>query len=88
MGSLIPAEGREPSYAQLYIYDPQEATDRRTRRNPQLLCAVLQELHDMLANLHPYVQVYKQAYQVMQEKPPEQHTDVRVQLHFSPGTDG
>ena len=88
MGSLIPAEGQEPSYAQLYIYDPQEATDRRTRRNPQLRCAVLQELYDMLANLHPYVQVYKQAYQVMQEKPPEQHTDVRVQLHFSPGTDG
>ncbi|KIM54798.1 hypothetical protein SCLCIDRAFT_30847 [Scleroderma citrinum Foug A] len=88
MGSLMPAEGRAPSYAQLYIYDPQVATDHRTRRNPQLQRPVLQELHDMLANHHPYVEIYKQAYQVMWEKPAEQHTDVCVQLHFNPGTDG
>ena len=30
MGSLMPAEGRDPSYAQLYIYDPQVATDHHT----------------------------------------------------------
>ena len=88
MGSLMPAEGQHPSYAQLYIYDSQVATDRRIRRNPQLQHPVLQELHDMLANHHPYVEIYKQAYQVMWEKPAEQHTDVRVQLHFNPGTDG
>ena len=88
MGSLIPEEGQDPSYAQLYIYDPQEATDHHTQRNPQLQHPILQELHDMLANHHPYVAIYKQAYQVMQEKPPDQQTDVRVQLHFSPGTDG
>ena len=37
MGSLMPAEGRDPSYAQLYIYDPQVATNHRIRRNPQLI---------------------------------------------------
>ena len=30
MGSLMPAERQDPSYAQLYIYDPQVATDHRT----------------------------------------------------------
>ena len=29
MGSLMPAEGQDPSYAQLYIYDPQVATNGR-----------------------------------------------------------
>jgi hypothetical protein len=88
MGSLLPPDGRDPTYAQLYIYDPQEATNHRTRRNPELNREVLLELHDMMANHHPYVNVYKQAFQVMREKPPEQHTDVRVQLHYSAGTDG
>ncbi|KAG2138023.1 hypothetical protein DEU56DRAFT_703219, partial [Suillus clintonianus] len=45
-------------------------------------------LHDMLYRNHPYAPLYKQAYQVMREKPPEQHTDVRARIHFQQGTDG
>ncbi|KIK72973.1 hypothetical protein PAXRUDRAFT_179558, partial [Paxillus rubicundulus Ve08.2h10] len=74
MGSLLPPDGHDPTYAQLC--------------NPELNREVLLELHDMMANHHPYVNVYKQAFQVMREKPPEQHTDVRVQLHYNAGTDG
>jgi hypothetical protein len=88
MGSLIPNEGHDPCYAQLYIYDPEQATDHRTRRNPDLNRQTLADLHDMLFNFHPYVDLYKQAYQIMMDKPPEQHPDLRVQLHFSEGTDG
>ena len=76
MGTLLPPDGQEPSYAQLYIYDPQEATDRRAQRNPDLSGPILLDLHTMLRDIHPYAAVYKQAYEIMQEKPPDQHTDV------------
>jgi len=90
MGSLIPPEGLQPSYAQLYIYDPEEATNIRTSRrgNEGLNRDTLRTLHDMLYRCHPYASLYKQAYQVMREKPPEQHTDVRARIHFQQGTDG
>lgn len=32
MGSLIPPDGVQPSYVQLYIYDSDEATDFRATR--------------------------------------------------------
>ncbi|KAG1809230.1 hypothetical protein EV424DRAFT_1301507, partial [Suillus variegatus] len=90
MGSLIAPEGIRPSYAQIYIYDPEHATDIRANRpgNENLDRRILRELHDMLYRSHPYVALYKQAYQVMMEKPPEQHTEVRARIHFQQGTDG
>ncbi|KAG1783466.1 hypothetical protein EV702DRAFT_1191888 [Suillus placidus] len=50
MGSLIPPEGIQPSYAQLYIYDPEEATNIHATRpgNEGLDRRILRELHDML----------------------------------------
>ena len=65
MGSLLPAEEQEPSYAQLYIYDPQEATDRCIQRNSELSGPILLDLHTMLRDTHPYAAVYKQAYEIM-----------------------
>ncbi|KAG2073113.1 hypothetical protein BDR04DRAFT_1011474, partial [Suillus decipiens] len=90
MGSLLPPEGVQPSYAQLYIYDSEEATNIRTTRpgNEGLDRQILRDLHDMLHRKHPYAAVYKQAYQVMQEKPPEEQTDLSLRIHFLPGTDG
>ncbi|KAG0691739.1 hypothetical protein DFH29DRAFT_819048, partial [Suillus ampliporus] len=90
MGSLMPPEGQQPSYAQLYVYDPEEATNIHATRpgNEGLDHRILRELHDMLYRCHPYTPLYKQAYQIMQEKPQEQHMDVRVCIHFQQGTDG
>ncbi|KAG1813501.1 uncharacterized protein BJ212DRAFT_1482413 [Suillus subaureus] len=50
MGSLIPPEGLQPSYAQLYIYDPEEATNicATCPGNEGLDRHILRELHDML----------------------------------------
>ncbi|KAG2344603.1 hypothetical protein BDR05DRAFT_998992 [Suillus weaverae] len=50
MGSLIPPEGIQPSYAQLYIYDPEEATNICATHpgNEGLDHRILRELHDML----------------------------------------
>ena len=65
MGALMPAEEVEPSYAQLYIYDPQEANNRRVRRNPLLNPGILLDLSTTLSASHPYAEVYKQAYEIM-----------------------
>jgi hypothetical protein len=50
MGSLIPPEGVQPSYAQLYIYDSEEATNIRAVRpgNEGLDRQILRDLHDMM----------------------------------------
>jgi hypothetical protein len=37
---------------------------------------------------HPYAPLYKQAYQVMRQKAPEEQTDVHARMHFRQGTDG
>jgi hypothetical protein len=49
-GSLLPQEGESPVYAQLYIYDPAEALDRRMQHeaNRGLNRQVMAELQDML----------------------------------------
>ena len=87
MGSLLPPDGQEPSYAQLYIYDAEEATRRRTNRNLGLRGDILLDLHNMLSENHRYATLYKQAHTIIQEKPPEQRTDVQMRLTFQQGTD-
>ncbi|KAG2062573.1 hypothetical protein BDR04DRAFT_1170034 [Suillus decipiens] len=64
MGSLLPPEGVQPSYAQLYIYDSEEATNIRTIRPGN------------------------EGLDLMQEKPPEEQTDLSVCIYFLPGMDG
>ena len=88
MGTLIPLDNHQPSYAQLYIYDPQEATNTHFQRNPDLQRDILLDLHQLLTKHHPYAPLYQQAYEVMRAKPPEQHTDVYMHLHFQQGDDG
>ena len=65
MGALISPDGLQPSFAQLYIYDPEEATNRRVQSNPQLDPAILLDLHTILRGVHPYAPLYKQAYEIM-----------------------
>jgi len=87
MGSLVPPEGNSPSYAQLYIYDAQQATELWHQRNPNLRPEVLRELHDMLSRYHPYANVYKTAMQRIREMPPEQQGIMQIRLHLQPGAD-
>ena len=39
------------------------------------------EIQGILNTSHPYVQLYKQAFQIMNEKPPEEHSTVAIHLH-------
>jgi Helitron helicase-like domain at N-terminus len=88
MGTLeIPENPDDSKYAQLYIFDPQEATDIRLRRNINLDRHTLAELHDTLANHHPYIDLFKQAYQILREKAANEDSDLRVRLELAPGND-
>ncbi|KAI6138303.1 hypothetical protein BKA82DRAFT_15394 [Pisolithus tinctorius] len=87
MGALMPPQNLQPSYAQLYIYDPQEATDRCLHRNPDLHGDILLDLHNTLTEYHPYAPIYHQAYEIMRVKPPEEHTDVCMCIYLQQGAD-
>jgi hypothetical protein len=87
MGVLHPPNGRVPSYAQLYIYDEQVALATRNNRNPNLNHVTMAELQEMLNANNPFVPLYKQAYQIMQETPPDLQNYVRVAIVLQPGDD-
>ena len=65
VGSLLPQQGEQPRYAQLYIYDPHDDAARlqmnqfhvnwNADQDPQLML----ELHDMMVEHNHWVQVYR-----------------------------
>jgi len=81
-GSLLPQEGESPVFAQLYIYDPADALDRRMQHeaNQGLNRQVMAELQDMLYRSHPGIQLYKQAYEITREMPA--HQQCRIALRY------
>ena len=87
VGSLLPQDPQSPAFAQLYIYDAQEAYDHRRAStwNSNLHPVTLRTLQDVLWRSHPGVQLYKQAYQLTRAIPPEQQC--RISLHFAAGCD-
>ncbi len=48
--------------------------------NPQLNHTIMAELQAMIHETHPYVALYKSAYQIMAEMPPEQRQNVKMLL--------
>ena len=72
---------RAPAYAQLYIHDLQEQLARRHGRNANLNPVVMGIIQGILNQTHPYVKLYKQAFQIMREKPEEEHDTVAIRLH-------
>jgi len=80
--SLLPEEKEQSVYAQLYIYDPEEALNYHMHHNANqgLNCQVMAELQEMLYHLHPAIQLYKQAYEITQEMPG--HQQCRIALHY------
>ena len=87
MGSLHPQDGQQPVYAQLYIYDDQAALAARNSRNPNLDPFLMAELQQMLIANNPFVPLYKQAYQIMQESPPELQSNLQMSLVLQQGDD-
>jgi len=87
MGALLPNDDAQPAYAQLYINDPQAAQISRANRNPGLHLTIMTDLQAMVNDVHPYVPLYKQAYQLMMEKPPEEQANVQAKITLQPSAD-
>ena len=87
IGSLLPQPDSSPVYAQLYIYDPQEALDfhMNNAANTTLDRQTMQTLQDMLYRRHPGVQLYKQAFELTQHMGPDQQC--KIALRFDHHTD-
>ena len=86
-GSLLPVEGEQPKYAQLYIYDGAEALNYRMGHiaNQNLDRTVMQVLQDTLYRHHPGIEMYKQAYELTRNLPPE--NQCKIALRFDERTD-
>jgi len=79
-GALLPSPGETPRYAQLYIHDPVAQADARGRNNPSLNSAIMTQIQGVLNETHPYVPLYKQAFDIMRDTPAEERQDVRIRL--------
>ena len=79
-GALLPRPGKPAVFAQLYIHDPVAQLHFREQRNRNLNSVIMTELQAMLNATHPYVQLYKQAFQIMSEKPADEQQNVSIRL--------
>ena len=85
MGTLVPQHGQQLVYAQLYIYNNQAALTAHNNRNSNLDPFRIGELQDMLISNNPFVPLYKQACQIMQETPPELQSNLQMTLVLQQG---
>lgn len=81
-GTLLPVNGRTPSYAQLYFYDPQIAVNFRTSNNPQQRRDTMALLEEVLRANNPYVRIYLHAYEILQHYDAPEYS---VKICVAPG---
>jgi hypothetical protein len=74
-GALTPVEGSEPSYAQLYIFDPSYAAERRQARNSNLDPEIIREFSTMLAQCNPFASVYRHAHEILSNYESDSNND-------------
>ena len=79
-GSLLPENGENESYAQIYIHDPAVQLGMRQRLNQNLDPIIMTNLQAMLHETHPYILLYRQAFHIMRDRPPGGPQDVAVRL--------
>ena len=79
-GALLPENGGNESYAQIYIHDPAAQLGMRQRLNQNLDPIIMTNLQAMLHETHPYIPLYKQAFHIMRERPLEEQQDVTLRL--------
>ena len=66
-GDLLPAAGEDPVYAQLYIYDPSEALQKRLTHNPEAAAETMEALQTELASENYYTQSYRHMHELLLE---------------------
>ncbi|KAL1659253.1 hypothetical protein GGF50DRAFT_32126, partial [Schizophyllum commune] len=86
MGALLPSEGNQPRYTQLYIYDPRDALDARMARNDNLSAATMHILQRTLLLCNPYTRIYRHAADVLthSSQAPDVHLTLCVDAQQDP----
>ncbi|KAF7762454.1 hypothetical protein Agabi119p4_9047 [Agaricus bisporus var. burnettii] len=64
-GRLLPEADTTPSYAQLYIFDAQQALELRMSRNASLDEGTMRALQTMVINHNAYYRLYLHAYEII-----------------------
>ncbi len=78
-------DGEPPSYAQLYIYDPDIALLHRMNRNGNLNVDTMRSLQTMLLQSYHYSHQFKHAYEILND-----HVNIpnaSIQLYVTPSQD-
>lgn len=84
IGPLLPESTGAPLYSQLYIYDPTDALQHHNNNNRDTSPATMEHLQNLLQHIHPFIEVYRQAYKLVQRLTlPDYH----LQLDFLKATD-
>ena len=79
-GSLLPVQGHNPVFAQIYIHDPAEQLAQREGNNRNLTPAVMRIIQGAINQSHPHNHLYRQAYEIMRQKPAEEQHTVAIRL--------
>jgi len=77
IGSLLPADGAAPKFAQMYIHDTEHELQNRLTVFQNLNQTTLLELQNMMHEYNPYVRVFRQAIGVLRQNP---STELRIQI--------
>ncbi|KAF6164266.1 hypothetical protein GIB67_010236 [Kingdonia uniflora] len=80
--ALLPDLGKQVTYVQLYIYDSASTLNARVSRHPQLNTDVLKIIQDNLMEYNPFVQIYRQAYEVLNDAYSADNKNVNVHAHL------
>ncbi|KAF8577733.1 hypothetical protein K439DRAFT_1301036, partial [Ramaria rubella] len=84
---LIPNDGREPVFAQLYIRDPAAALGdiTTTGRNSNVNANTMSDLQEMLSAHNPLVTMYRQTAERLRAQPPA--INIQARLTYKAHTD-
>ncbi|GAB2302287.1 hypothetical protein Dimus_039075 [Dionaea muscipula] len=85
-GSLLPEDGLNATYAQLYIYDLDTTLDIRMQRNPKLRQDVLLIIQNTLLQVNPFVGIYRRAFEILNQSE-LQGVSIPATLHYIASTD-
>ena len=77
-GALEPSPGQPPRYAQLYVYEPQDALALRMNINMDLRPDVMETLQTLLHESHQYAQMYRHAHEILRTYGPTDNATVRL----------
>jgi hypothetical protein len=67
-GTLLPADGEQPSYAQLYFYDADDVLNHRKRRNPNLRREIIDSIQQCFSQSNPFSHVFLNAHNILQQQ--------------------